>query len=468
MDSLKHVRPMRIQHYIYELSRDDRLADLPADVRLDDVNCRDAPTAIIDLGRSIKRSTRPINVAIEVNTESPGWFADDFFRTFGQELTGAVSVRTFHLDFRSRTSVVDAPFGDAELSHFVPFLTINTSLRSFCVDGAEIGNGGLRLLYNAMSYNRSLEKMIFRSCRNIDDESVAGLVEALRVCGTMNTLEFSGTGMSDAGTETICAYAAQSQFFKKLVLEGHPLNDAALGHLAALLKSPACNLEHLQIRSSNVGDIGTQKLAEALTTNRSLKSCILARCNNITDVGAYALIRSVYNSDSLGGVMNSNHTIRNLCFVHSGTSDEVRARDAAVRKLCHTGGEDEVVRKKIDNYLEKERGVTWDSIDDAVVDLDIKIMPHVLSLFGRKNGLSLLFETMRHWNMPALFVRYSFVAALEGQVKVLEEMLNIEKKRTEILHGALVLERKDNGRLRRRLGINDLKRTDVDEGCKVS
>ena len=159
-----------------------------------------------------------------------------------------------------------------------------------------------------------------------------------------------------------------------------------------------------------------QAIARSLVTNRSLKT--LEWNKNATDNGALAILKSIYNDESLDAVSRSNHSLRNINFcgghwgpkVSKSVMDRIHHLNGWSDTICNDIGEHKLMQRKVAIYL-KERDAEQRSRD--LSEIDTKVMPHALKFMGDNLGLNHVFETLRTGSIPTLFNNRTGIPNLE-------------------------------------------------------
>ncbi|EKX35202.1 hypothetical protein GUITHDRAFT_54507, partial [Guillardia theta CCMP2712] len=130
--------------------------------------------------------------------------------------------------------------------------------------------------------------------------------------------------LGQEGSEHVAACLQVNQHVTRLNMGGNKIGDDGLRKLASCFSSPSFSLQHLQLYSNNISDVGGRELLESLRGSTSLRSLDLAgnllSCdcllgpelalpsqltslslahNLLADAGAEALARCARESSSL-------------------------------------------------------------------------------------------------------------------------------------------------------------------------
>ena len=97
--------------------------------------------------------------------------------------------------------------------------------------------------------------------------------------------------------ENLLYYAAPSVAHLKIRLRA--FTNTRLIELANILQSPNCNISRLELCGS-FGDEGVEFLADALKTNRTVKTISIGHSENFSDRGGRGIIRACKDRDGSG------------------------------------------------------------------------------------------------------------------------------------------------------------------------
>ncbi len=174
------------------------------------------------------------------------------------------------------------------------------------------------------------------------------------------------------------------------------LNDIGIGELANVFKRKDCSVRRLDL-AGNFGNKGVKILAEALKTNQSIKTITLGCHNNLSDVGAQALLRvadpfstttNANKKNEWDDVKKSNHTLQSVYILDRPS---VTVSDELVTKLrsISTLPPHATFQTKTWHHIEKNIA------DISHMGIDTKYIPEVLSFVQKRGELNGLFETIR-------------------------------------------------------------------------
>lgn len=186
--------------------------------------------------------------------------------------------------------------------------------------------------------------------------------------------------------------------------------------LVESIKINQFSLEYIGLNDVGLSDVGTLKLADMLSTNKSLHTLSLQNNGSITDIGASSLLKSIYNTSSISTVIESNHTLMdlNLKGCHQISSDILQFTSLLSKQSDELQTTNSIVRFKVSNYFKNVGCAT------ALGALDsFDLMPNILAFVSRENGLDGLFRTIM--SLPTL---YSVSSTVEKDPMLREEDFN--------------------------------------------
>lgn len=284
--------------------------------------------------------------------------------------------------------------GNREMAYLAHGLSGNSNLRLLDLTGASFNAPGLARLKPFFEKNPSLKVLSLGENANIGDDGLQVILSALRCSkGELRVLNMEGCGIGNLGAAAISSYMGSGGSHLRVLELSHnsSMGDAGVEKLAERIKVDSCKIETLGLKHVGMGDRGLLHLAESLDTNRTLQTLNLQGNCSITDVSASRLLKSVYNTDSLSALVESNHTLKNIdlrgCSISKGLLYMVDLVSS------------QSVRFKVSKYFESFGCVS------ALGSLDHLLLPNVLAFVGEKNGLDVLFRTVR--TIPSLFTRSS-------------------------------------------------------------
>jgi hypothetical protein len=279
--------------------------------------------------------------------------------------------------------------GNDELIQLARGLSKNSKLRVLDLSGACFDARGLASLKSYLDRNSSLEVLSLGENVNIGDEGVDIVLASLRRGNQeLRVLNIEKCGIMNFGARALdLMRGILSSSLCILELSHNPIGDVGVQKLAECMVSDSCRLESLGLKNISVGDLGLLRLADALATNRTLNTLNLQNNILVTDVGASHLLKSICNFDSISSVVGSNHVLKSIelrgCNVNSSTLYTICAMST------------QTVRFKVSKYFENFGCVS------ALGSVNSFLLPDILSFVGKRNGLDVLFRTVK--SIPFLY-----------------------------------------------------------------
>jgi len=188
-------------------------------------------------------------------------------------------------------------------------------------------------------------------------------------------------------------------------------------------------LEMLYLSGNKLNDDDVILIARSLQENSNLLELTL-EYNNLTDTGAGALSKAVYDPSSLNSISDCNHTcITNINgYVPIGLIDDddgkvisspIERRGAKIYRLLSERNEDEDNVQHLNLEFNNE---------DEKKDNSLKLVPKVLECVqkyhsctttsqGYEHPLSIMYEIMRGWKMPELYESRAVIKTVDMATK---------------------------------------------------
>jgi hypothetical protein len=176
------------------------------------------------------------------------------------------------------------------------------------------------------------------------------------------------------------------------------MTDTRVIELANILQCPNCNISRLELCGS-FGDEGVEFLAEALKTNRTVKTISIGVSENLSDRGGRKIIQVCQDIDGTGSwnsVMSSNHTLRSV-FVSEKHAPRMSA--GVLNQLQSLTMEDphKTLQVKAWKFIQRDMDCL------PTLNLQTKQMPQFLSYVKSNGGQDSLFNVLRAGYFPELF-----------------------------------------------------------------
>lgn len=150
-------------------------------------------------------------------------------------------------------------------------------------------------------------------------------------------------------------------------------------------------------------------LAEALsstTGHPSLHTLSLQSNTDITDKGASSLLNAIYNPSSVNAIIESNHILRaiNLQGCTSVSTHILTMAEKFSSQCTNLKSSKDVIRLKMSKYLKDNLCIGSTEFD---VSFNVELMPYVLSFISASGSYHHLYQVLKSWNMPLLYVHGS-------------------------------------------------------------
>jgi hypothetical protein len=185
------------------------------------------------------------------------------------------------------------------------------------------------------------------------------------------------------------------------------------------------DVSNIRLSSNNIDSLGAIRIAEYLESDPPIHSIDLARnrlnddditlisqalkrntnlrlinlhSNKFTSIGVKALLTCIFDSSSLNSLSKSNHNLEELMlFWYSGQKGKM---DYYIDRLLEMDRTQKIVLALQDK----------DSLLQYLANVPVELIPEVLAFPLRKvdhqrehRHLSIVYSTMRWWNMPLLY-----------------------------------------------------------------
>ncbi|KAL9184624.1 hypothetical protein ACHAXT_012594 [Thalassiosira profunda] len=205
-------------------------------------------------------------------------------------------------------------------------------------------------------------------------------------------------GILGDGYQVLCSLLDGNKHYDTIELESNNIRTMGDTRISGYLASNP-PLRYLFLQSNNLDDTDARLIADALKHNTNLRGLHLED-NDITETGRSALENAMYDRTSLNSAARSNHTCRvyRLSSWNNSQDQRVNRRSKIYRLLSSRN----------------EEGTNVHHLNMELDDDSLKLVPRVLeSVHNYAEGtstidahpLSIFFELLRGWKMPALYER---------------------------------------------------------------
>ena len=161
----------------------------------------------------------------------------------------------------------------------------NGNLTSLNINGANLQNGGDRVIVDTLRNCRNLRQVTLINC-NITDEQLLPIVDAIRGYRMLEELDLFGNRIGNNGCDAI----------------------------ATLLADPNCNLQNLYLGQNNIiNNESATTIANSLTNNKQLQQLYLYG-NQIDQSIEDTFSNILCNTSSINSIYSSNHALHTSSF----------------------------------------------------------------------------------------------------------------------------------------------------------
>jgi hypothetical protein len=168
--------------------------------------------------------------------------------------------------------------------------------------------------------------------------------------------------------------------------------------IAEYLEGDSSPIVSINLDRNCLNDDDAILISRALKRNTKLRQLGL-HSNNFTSIGMKALLTCVFDSSSLNALSESNHTLREIRFFDDINSERF---DGCIDRLLQFDQTQKILLALKDK----------DTLLQYLTNIPVKLMPEVLAFSQRddyqrsRRNLSIVYSTMRWWNMPLLYSYY--------------------------------------------------------------
>lgn len=217
-------------------------------------------------------------------------------------------------------------FGEEGATQVGNLIKLCDTLRVLHISNNQFNAGGAEHIGNGLKVNTSIEELrIDRN--NIGDVGAKHIAWSMKVNTTITNLDLSLNRIADEGIKSLCESVALNKLsnLTHLHLRLNKITDLGVAAIAKLLTS-STPLETLNLAFNRF--TGLQHIADALTTNKTLKTLIL-RSNNVGDKVKY-LCESLQSNSTLTFLDLANIGLDNSGLKHLGAA---LAKNSALKSL---------------------------------------------------------------------------------------------------------------------------------------
>ncbi|KAL7529663.1 hypothetical protein ACHAXR_003083, partial [Thalassiosira sp. AJA248-18] len=381
----------------------------------------------VQLATAIRETSRSIRCLwLRVKNEGGNDLTDTSlaaFRTLGQGLVGDSAIESLVLE--------DQGVGMDQLMCLREYLARNTTLRGIKFLHTNLDAPSSLLLNGFLVGNSALRVVDLTANPRVDDETVRVILGAIMQNSgcrleTLNIFEKlegeadANIGITESGVGFIASFVSKTPSLSILRLRIRELSDTGLGQLANFIGREDCQITRLEICESSYyhpfhfiyiialtnfvaaggifGDEGIIHIAEALATNRSLRTIDIGTSDGLTDQGGQAILQVVQGQDESWQCKTaSNHILQHVYISDKAGSSMSKNLLTKLQTITNVNPH-QTLQNKAWNYIDNNIG------DLSATNLDAKLAPHLLSFVSSRGGVNSLFRFMHSSiHVPELF-----------------------------------------------------------------
>ncbi|KAL7537823.1 hypothetical protein ACHAWF_005913 [Thalassiosira exigua] len=285
---------------------------------------------------------------------------------------------------------------ESSLVQIVSSLRTNIRIKKLVISEASLTPSEISAIATILYDIKSLRTLVIRQC-GIDHKGATKISCALASNKSLESFDFSNNPCSNRGASAIGVALDINKTLKKVKLSGTRMGiEGAVAIATAITSHPT--IEVLDVSRNPIGDMGVSKLALALKSNKAIRQISL-RHTSMSDIGALCIGLSLYDPRNLSSLLQCNNTVRYLNLNNNEVSKKYLLDIETYRNMNLLLTEKESVRQKVSYFLQTESNATCFGSE-----MTVGCMPHLLSAMGKTdNGLTTLFNLLKHLHMPALF-----------------------------------------------------------------
>jgi serine/threonine protein kinase len=181
-------------------------------------------------------------------------------------------------------------------------------------------------------------------------------------------------------------------------------------------------IEEFGLDYNRLNDDDAMLISQALKRNTNME-VLSIHSNNFTSTGVKALLTCVFDGSSLNAISESNHKLGGMVMFLKGNNETNDRLQDYINRLLELYRTQKIVLALQDK----------DSLAQYLANVPVELMPEVLAFIRQKiyhsphKHLSIVYSTMRLWNMPLLYSYYTLKAAVYAEVaRSLEDSVSID------------------------------------------
>ena len=347
--------------------------------------------------------------------------------TYVELSTGALNDHNMTCLFRGLTrssSIMKMGLYENQLSingvqNMVPFLQNANNLIELDLDDNNLQSEGFNLLFRAL-HNIPIERL---HCERCDIEPIE--IDTKQIPRQLKELHLDGNIINSDGCRGLAKLLqggdAALTSLTTLDLCNNKIGGDGVAALATALKSNVA-LEFLYLCGNKIGDEGVESLAEVLRRNTTLRELYLRGNTGMSQKGKILLLKLVIDISSIEAIMQSNHTLREIRFLHYDDKYDFIQHliDGAVtitRRSPGVAGREKVRRLLVHGTKRAQLAAVQEVTHSVYSEIDPLYLPEVLALMNRYSyhGGKELFPALKS-TMTGLLSRVDMKLCIQKQM----------------------------------------------------
>lgn len=340
-----------------------------------------------------------------------------------------------------------------------------SSIKSLCLDNNRriglgvpsggngcIGSNKMVALSWFLSGNKYL-RVLSLYCVNLDLEGVQNLAASLSAQSCLKSLNVASNFMGDEAVLTLTKAVKKVKTLENMWLSQNKITQYA--SIAPLFdeKDGLQNIKLLSLSYNFIGDDFLREMGPALCNHAVIEQVWMEEGSVKHTFTEGAVANFLFEvmlcaSGNINDAIYANHSFKEIEFVDDFLGDDIESVAAKnmmiLNKLQKISPTEKARQKIIEDYF------AANPLKQKVLDIDIRLMPYVLSIIARKTPQTplttrksptvtdghrhdILYNVLKNWNMPSLFYHPSpdrlRIQMLEKENEQLKEEIGLLKRK---------------------------------------
>ena len=250
------------------------------------------------------------------------------------------------------------------------------SLKCVRFYGNQMGGEQSVEIIEAFSVHPQLEKLELVGMNVGRSECRAILVRLLRADIDLLSLYLSNNAIDDEGVDDLAGALISSRLRILSLSFNRNITDRGCQTLATMLQNPKSSLEELRLFNNSIGDEGAITFANALASNRKLKTLSLGG-NGITAEGWSSFSKVLCDNSSINNTFLSNHTLGGLGMLSTSVPADLRSL------LALNGSSEDKRQVAMEKILKHHQHFDM----QPFFEWDLKFLPLAVNWFERAQSI---------------------------------------------------------------------------------